>query len=241
MGERLNGVVAVVTGASSGIGEATALAFANEGATVALLARRRDRLDALAAKIGEDRALAIETDVTDPDSARAAIEQVVAAAGRLDVLVNNAGVGTRGPVEGADIARWKQMVEVNLLGVLYCTHAALPHLLGAAGGSRAVADVVTISSVAGRIASPHFGVYAATKHAVGAFSESLRKEVAGRQVRVGLVEPGIVHTESTADIPGSGYEWLQAADVADAVTYLVTRPKHVALNEILIRPTGQDR
>lgn len=241
MAGQLDDVVAVVTGASSGIGEATALALAAQGATVALLARRRDRLDALAAKIGTDRALAVEADVTDQGAARAAIERVVAEAGRVDVLVNNAGAGVMGPIEGADVATWEHVVNVNVMGVLYCTHAALPHLLDAANGPRGVADVVTISSVGGRVAALNYGVYAATKHAVGAFSESLRKEVAGRHVRVGLVEPGMVHTEMTSGTTDADWEWLQAADVADAVSYVVTRPAHAAVNEILIRPSAQER
>ncbi|MBV9848014.1 MAG: SDR family oxidoreductase [Kutzneria sp.] len=241
MSDRLNGLVAMVTGASSGIGEATALALAEQGATVVLLARRRDRIEALAARIGTDRALTVEADVSDREAVEAAVERVVGATGRLDVLVNNAGTGVIGPVQGADVAQWETMVAVDLLGVLYCTHAALPHLLAAAAGERAVADVVTISSVAGRVAKPNFGVYAATKHGVGAFSESLRAELAGRQVRVGLVEPGVVHTELTAGSFPSDVPSLHAGDVADAVTYMVTRPPHAAVNEILIRPSAQER
>ncbi|WP_167212288.1 SDR family oxidoreductase [Kribbella shirazensis] len=235
----LENVVAVVTGASSGIGEATAMTLADLGARVALLARRRDRLEALSAKLGTDRALAIEADVTDPGSVNEAVAAVVAATGRIDVLVNNAGTGVTGPIEGGDVAQWKAMVDVNLLGVLHCTQAALPHLLQAAEGPRGVADVVTISSVAGRMAGPPYGVYAATKHAVGAFSEALRKEVAGRRVRVGLVEPGMVQTELTTDTPRTDFEWLRPTDVADAVSYLVTRPRGVAVHELLVRPTQQ--
>lgn len=131
------------------------------------------------------------------------------------------------------------MVDVNALGALHTTHAALLHLFQAAQGPRGVADLVTISSVAGRSASPRYGLYAATKHAVEAFNESLRKQAAGRRIRVGLVEPGMVHTELTSGSADTGFEWLQAADVADTVSYIVTRPGHVAVNEVLIRPTEQ--
>jgi NADP-dependent 3-hydroxy acid dehydrogenase YdfG len=239
MAGMLDDSVAVITGASSGIGEATAVELAGRGATVALLARRRERLEALAARIGAGRALPIECDVTDLESVQNAMQQVVTATGRLDVLVNNAGTGFTGPIEGADVAQWEAMVAVNVLGVLYCSHAALPHLLQAAEGPRRVADLVTISSVAGRQVAPPYGVYAATKHAVGAFNEALRREVAGRRVRVGLVEPGMVHTELTDDGPATGFEWLHPVDVAGAVSYIVTRSSHIAVNEILVRPTEQ--
>src|SRR5262245_18548860 len=175
--ERLDGTVALVTGASSGIGEATALQLAGDGAAVALAARRVDRLEGLARKIGDDggKALVIEADVTDPQQAAGAVERTVAELGRLDTLVNNAGVMLLGPIEGAPVEEWERMVGINLLGRLHCTHAALPHLLeAAAGGPRQVADVVNISLVAGRVARTNNGVYSATKHAVGAFSESLR-------------------------------------------------------------------
>jgi NADP-dependent 3-hydroxy acid dehydrogenase YdfG len=253
MTERLAGTVALVTGASSGIGEATALALAEEGAAVALVARRRDKLEALAEKIGgPGKALVIEADVTDPAQAQAAVETTVQELGRLDTLVNNAGVMLLGPIVGAPVEEWQRMVQLNLLGLLYCTHAALPHLLEAAGsGPRSVADVVNVSSTAGRVARANSGVYNATKFGVGAFSESLRQEVTARHVRVTIIEPGATATElafhnrqeileEMAKTFG-GIEIMQAGDIANSIRYAVTQPRHVAVNEILIRPTEQER
>lgn len=254
MAEVLSGTVALVTGASSGIGEATARALAAQGAGVAVVARRRDRLDALVAQIAADsgRALAIEADVSDEAQARGAVEKAVGHFGRLDILINNAGVMLLGPIVDAPLEEWHRMLGVNIAGVLHCTHAALPHLLRAANETpRRVADIVTISSVAGRVARSGAGVYNATKFAVGAFSESLRQEVTGRHVRVTLVEPGAVQTELAGhnrpeilETLRSGLnvqEWLQAEDIADAIRYVVTRPRHIAINEVLIRPTEQER
>ena len=253
MAQRLDGTVALVTGASSGIGEATAIALAHEGARVALVARRRDRLEALAERLGgTERALVVEADITDVDAARRAVETTVAELGRLDTLVNNAGVMLLGPIVGAPVEEWQRMVELNVLGLLYCTHAALPHLLSAAEGEpRAVADVVNISSVAGRVARLNSGVYNATKHGVGAFSESLRQEVTARHVRVTLIEPGATATELALHnrpeiLEGmaqtfGGIEIMQAEDIAEAIRYAVTQPRRVAVNEILVRPTEQER
>ena len=253
MTERLDGTVALVTGASSGIGEAAALALARQGATVALVARRTDRLESLAEKIRDlgGNALSLRADVTDEHQARDAVERTVAELGRLDTLVNSAGVMLLGPVVGAPVEEWRRMVNLNLLGLLYCSHAALTHLLSAAEeGPRGVADLVNVSSVAGREARSGSGVYNATKHGVGAFSEALRKEVTGRHVRVSLVEPGAVETELAghnrpeilerirqrrADV-----EILQPEDIAETVTHIVTRPRHVAVNELLVRPTEQE-
>ncbi len=245
----LEGTVAVVTGASSGIGEATALKLAELGASVALVARRRDRIEDLAARIGAT-ALAIEADVGSKEQAQRAIERTVSELGRLDTLVNNAGVMLLGPVQDAPLEEWEQMLQVNVAGLLYCAHAALPHLVKAAqDGPRRVADMVNISSVAGRVARLGSGVYNLTKHGVGAFSESLRQEVTQRHVRVSLVEPGAVATELVShnrpeiqEQLGQRFgdiERLQAADIADAITYIVTRPRHVAINELLIRPAEQ--
>jgi NADP-dependent 3-hydroxy acid dehydrogenase YdfG len=252
MAETLSGTVALVTGASSGIGEATAAALAEEGATVALVARRRDKLEALAERIGSGRALVIEADVTDPDQARGAVERAAAELGRLDTLVNNAGVMLLGPIEGAPLEEWQRMVHLNVLGLLYCTHAALPHLLRAAGGEpRSVADVVNVSSTAGRIARLNSGVYNATKFGVGAFSESLRQEFATRHVRVTIIEPGATATELASHnrpeiLEGmaqtfGGIEIMRAEDIAHSIRYAVTQPRRVAVNEILIRPTEQER
>ena len=189
----LEGTVALVTGASSGIGAATAAALAGQGAAVALAARRRDRLEELAGEIrGQGgTALVLECDVTDQAQAAAAVERTAAELGRLDTLVNNAGVMLLGPAAGAPLAEWQQMVELNVLGLLYCAHAALPHLRRAAtDGPRQVADMVNLSSVAGRFARTGNGVYALTKFGVGAFSESLRQELAGQYVRVSAGRAG---------------------------------------------------
>ena len=251
----LSGTVALVTGASSGIGEATALSLAASGAAVALVARRRDRLQDLAERIQADggRAVVLGVDVTEQEQAAEAVERTVAELGRLDTLVNNAGVMLLGPMEHAPVEEWQRMVDVNVLGLMYCAHAALPHLLRAAeDGERRVADMINISSVAGRVARSGAGVYNATKFGVGAFSESLRQEVTKRHVRVSLVEPGAVETELVShNRPevqeglrqrfASITERLQSEDIADAITYVVTRPRHVAVNEILIRPTEQEQ
>jgi NADP-dependent 3-hydroxy acid dehydrogenase YdfG len=252
MADRLDGTVALVTGASSGIGEATARALAAEGAAVAVAARRKDRLDELAKKIEDDggKALAIETDVTDQQNATELVQLTVDKLGRLDMLVNNAGVMLLGPIVDAPTEEWDRMVALNLQGLLYCTHAAMPHLLSAAEDSpRRVADVVNISSVAGRVARAGSGVYNLTKWGVGAFSESLRQEVTERNVRVSLIEPGAVATELTDHLRDeirdqtkerfAGVERLEAGDIAEAIAYIVTRPRRVAVNEMLVRPTDQ--
>jgi NADP-dependent 3-hydroxy acid dehydrogenase YdfG len=250
----LDDTVALVTGASSGIGAATAGALAARGCAVALAARRKDRLDTLAASIRDvgGTALVLEADITQPGQATDAVERTVAELGRLDTLVNNAGMMLLGPAVDAPLAEWQQMVELNVLGLLYCAHAALPHLLRAADDApRRVADMVNVSSVAGRVARSGSGVYNLTKHGLGAFSESLRQEVTKRHVRVSLVEPGATDTElSGHNRPEvleairsqfSGVDRMQADDIAEAITFIVTRPRHVAINEILIRPTEQER
>jgi NADP-dependent 3-hydroxy acid dehydrogenase YdfG len=254
MTRALQGTVALVTGASSGIGEATALALAAEGAAVAIAARRRDRLEALAARIAADggKALVLEADVTDEEQAGAIVERTVAELGRLDTVVNNAGLMLLGPIVGADADEWMLMLDLNVKGLMHVTHAALPHLLRAAESEpRRVADLVNISSVAGRFARAGSGAYNASKWAVNAFSESLRQEITKRHVRVSLIEPGLVETELQSHnrpeiqtqirtlVPqGAG---LEASDIADAIVYIVTRARHVAINEVLIRPTEQDR
>jgi NADP-dependent 3-hydroxy acid dehydrogenase YdfG len=229
----LDGTVALVTGASSGIGAATAAALAAQGAAVALAARREDRLEALAAGFtGQGgTALVLECDITEEQQAAAAVQRTVAGLGRLDTLVNNAGVMLLGPVDGAPLPEWQQMVQLNVLGLLYCAHAALPHLLAAAaGGPRQVAGMVNISSVAGRAARNGNGVYSLTKHGIGAFSESLRQEVARRHVRVSLVGPGATATELASrnrpevlqSIRSQFGQAMTAGDIADAITYIIT-------------------
>jgi NADP-dependent 3-hydroxy acid dehydrogenase YdfG len=251
--EQLKGTVALVTGASSGIGEATAAALAAHGASVSIIARRRDRLEELAARIRSSggTALVIEADIAREDQASEAVERTVSELGRLDTLINNAGVMLLGPIVGAPIEEWRRMMEINVMGLMYCSHAALPHLLkAAASGPRRVADLVNISSVAGRTVRRGAGVYNATKHAVGAFSEALRQEVTREHVRVSLVEPGAVETELASHNRPEVLEQLrarigeiermQSEDIARAITYIVTEPRHVAINEILVRPTEQE-
>ncbi|MEU8393765.1 SDR family NAD(P)-dependent oxidoreductase [Nonomuraea sp. NPDC048892] len=243
MSTTLQGKAVLVTGASSGIGEATALALSAQGARVAVGARRADRLKSLVDK-APGEVLALELDVTDQESVRAAVAETVERFGALDVLVNNAGVMLAGPIVGADTTEWTRMVETNLLGSMYAVHAALPHLLERKG------TIVQISSTSGRIASAYNGVYAATKFGVTAFSEALRQEVTALGVRVVVVEPGFVATELAGHITdpamraaaqnmAATMRTLRPEDIADAVVYAVTQPQHVAVNEILIRPTDQ--
>jgi NADP-dependent 3-hydroxy acid dehydrogenase YdfG len=248
MAGQLTGKVALVTGASSGIGRATALALAEAGADVAIGARRTDRLTELSEEITKHgvRVLAVDLDVTDEAACNRAVERTVTDLGGLDILVNNAGVMLLGQIEGADTEDWRRMVNTNVLGLMYMTHAGLPHLLERRG------VVVQMSSVAGRIARLGSGAYNASKWAVNAFSESLRQEVTGRGVRVVLIEPGVVETELREHITqpaakeqiqsmADSMRQLQPEDVATAVLYAVAQPEHVAINEVLIRPTDQER
>ena len=250
---RLDGTVALVTGASSGIGEATALALAAEGATVALAARRADRLAALAARIAAEggRALACEADLAREAGPAELVERVVGELGRLDTLVNNAGLMLLGPATEAPLQEWERMVTLNVAAVLRCAHAALPHLLAAAEDSpRGVSDMVNVSSTAGRQVKPGSGVYNLTKHGLGAFAESLRMEVSRRHLRISLIEPGATDTELRDHLRPEIRERqrerlatmtpLGAGDVAESILHIVTRPRHVMINEILIRPTDQN-
>jgi NADP-dependent 3-hydroxy acid dehydrogenase YdfG len=238
--------VVAVTGASSGIGEATALACARAGASVALAARRADRIEKLAASIVEEggRAIAVPTDVGEEDQARAFIQRAHAELGRLDVLVNNAGTMLLGPIENAPTEEWRRMIQANIFGVLYCSHAALPLMREQGSG-----HIVNVSSVAGRVARAGSGVYNLTKFGVGAFSESLRQEGVEIGLRVTLIEPGAVATElSGHNRPEvreqiskrfAGVTPLSAEDIAAAVLYAIGQPPNVSINEVLIRPSGQ--
>ena len=253
MASNLSGSVALVTGASSGIGAATARQLADNGATVAVVARRKDRLDTLVADIESSggTAFAVEADIGDRGQAEGAVATVAERVGRLDILINNAGLMLLGPVADADVDEWDRMISVNVQGLLYTTRAALSHLLHAAeNGPRQVADVVNISSVAGRVASDGFGVYNLTKFGVNGFTESLRQEVARRHVRVGVVEPGAVVTELTShnteqiqadmfDPFNEQTERLAPEDIADGIAYMVTRPRHASISEMWIMPTEQ--
>jgi NADP-dependent 3-hydroxy acid dehydrogenase YdfG len=248
-GRPLAGKVALVTGASSGIGEATAVALAEAGAAVAIGARRRHRLDALAARLRDGGAsvVQLDLDVTDESACADAVRRTRDELGGLDVLVNNAGVMLLGTIVGADPEDWRRMLSTNVLGLMYMTHAAIDGMVEQGSG-----DVVNISSVAGRTARKGAGVYNASKWAVNAFSESLRQEVTGRGVRISLVEPGAVATELTDHITqpeakraskemAQNMRALQADDIARAILYVVGQPPHVAVNEVLVRPTDQER
>ena len=252
MTSKLTGTVALVTGASSGIGEATARRLAEDGAAVALVARRRDRLETLTAEIEHagSTALAVAADITDRRQAEAALRLTVERFGRLDILVNNAGLMLLGPVVGADPAEWDRMIAINAQGLLYTTHAALPYLLKAAeDGPRQVADIVNISSIAGRVAWNGYGVYNMTKFGVNGFTEALRQEVTKRHVRVGVLGPGGVTTELGSHNTGAAREEIDAFyattetltpdDIADGVTYMVSRPRHASIGELWIMPTDQ--
>ena len=246
----LEGRRIAITGASSGIGEATAEALAEAGAALALGARRRDRIEALADRIGTSgpKAVPIEVDVGDEAQARNFIEQASAELGGLDGLINNAGLMLLGPVDGSDTEEWRRMIDVNVLGLLYCTHAALP-LIGQAGGG----DIVNVSSVAGRNAGAGAAVYNFTKFGVTGFSEALRQEALHSNVRVTCVEPGFVATElqghNEAPLVKQAIEKmqeqigdpLQASDIAASILYAISQPPHVCINEVLVRPTGQAR
>lgn len=241
----LEGEVAIVTGASSGIGAATARALGDEGMAVALAARREDRLTDLADEIddGPGEALVVPTDVTDRDAVDDLVETTVDEFGDLDVLVNNAGVMLLQKVADADPDDWRTMVEVNLLGLMHASKAALPHLRG--GG-----DLVQVSSVAGRETSQTAAGYNATKWGVNGFTDALRKEETENGVRTTIVEPGAVETELQDHIPDEevkqriegwveSMEALQPEDIAAAVLYAVGQPRHVSINELLVRPTDQ--
>jgi NADP-dependent 3-hydroxy acid dehydrogenase YdfG len=244
---RLDGKVALVTGASSGIGEATALALAAEGARVAVAARRRDRLEALVKRIEErgGQALPLVVDVTDEAQVREMVQRTRDQWGRVDILVNNAGVAHFGRIDEAKTEEWREMVNLNLLGVMYATQAVLP-LMKAQGSGH----IVNLSSVAGRTVRAGNVVYSATKWGVGAFSEGLRQEVEKQHIRVTLIEPGVVATELQRTLldqtaTDEALAWfrsvtpLKVEDIAAAIVYAVTQPPQVDVNELLIRPTEQ--
>jgi NADP-dependent 3-hydroxy acid dehydrogenase YdfG len=245
----LAGRVAVVTGATSGIGAATARRFVDDGAAVALLGRRRDRLDELTAALGGDGVLAIAADITDPDALPAAAEQIRGTLGRVDLVIANAGAMLGAPFETADVAEWDRMLDLNVRALLRTGRTFADDLLGAASeGLRA--DLVHIGSVAGHLAYPNYGVYSATKAAVAHLTRNLRTEFGPRGVRVKSVEPGFVATELGDDMADAdGREMLasmreqltslEPGDVADAIAYAVAAPPHVNVAEMVVVPTGQ--
>ncbi len=246
----LSGRAIAITGASSGIGAACARMLADAGASVALAARRADRLEQVAGEIESagGTAVAIEADIAQEEQANAFVRQAHERLGRLDGLVNNAGVMLLGPVTDADTEDWRRMIDVNVLGLLYCTHAALPLMRDGGGG-----HIVNISSVAGRVAALGSAVYNLTKWGVGGFSEGLRQEALHMGIRVTLVEPGFVDTElqghNTHPAVLAGMQTmreeigqvLSADDIARGVLYALSQPQHVSVNEVLIRPTAQRR
>jgi clavulanate-9-aldehyde reductase len=238
--------VVAITGASSGIGEATALALAAAGAKVALAARRAERLEEIVARIeaAGGEALAIPTDVADEGQANAFVEGTAEHFGRLDALINNAGVMQLGPIEGAPTEEWRRMVDVNVFGVLYCTHAALPILRAAGGG-----HIVNVSSVGGKVVGTYSGVYSLTKFGLGAFTEALRRESIEAGIRVTLVVPGSTATELRSHTREeilaetvqafAGVTPLDPADIAAAIVAALVQPANVSISEIVVRPSRQ--
>lgn len=245
----ISGKVAIVTGASSGIGEATAIALAAAGAKVVIAARRGDRLQSLSQRIQQSggEVLALTVDVADESQVRDLVAKTQNQWGRIDILVNNAGVMLLGMIDGANTEDWRRMMNINVLGLMYATHAVLPIMKSQGEG-----HIVNVSSVAGRVANAGSGVYNASKWAVNAFSEALRKEVYQNSIRVTIIEPGLVATELPQHITDLGAKEraagfygslknLESEDIAGAIVYAVTQPPHVNVNEILIRPTEQER
>jgi NADP-dependent 3-hydroxy acid dehydrogenase YdfG len=245
---RLQGKVALLTGASSGIGEASALALAKEGAAVAVAARRQDRLDALVAAVqaAGGRALALPGDVADELAAKHFVTATVAHFGRLDILVNSAGVIESNRVEGADAAKWRRVMDVNLFGSLYTCSAAIGQMRAQGGG-----DIINISSTAGRRANPVFNPYATSKHALNAMTEGMRQELGSRGIRVCIIEPGATTTEIVSGISHpkvrdsmrrhvSKEGAMSPEDIAAVVVFVTTLPSRVSVSEILVRPTIDD-
>ncbi|KFI81922.1 SDR family NAD(P)-dependent oxidoreductase [Bifidobacterium psychraerophilum] len=251
MVDNLQGTVALITGASSGIGQASARRLAAAGASVAIVARRTERLEELADELraSGSTVLTVSADLTDADAATDAVERTVSKLGRLDTVVNAAGLMLNGPTAELTLDDWDRMIDINLRGLLHVSKVALPHLLAAAQQEpRKVADLVNISSVAGRFAAPGTAGYNATKFGVTAVSEALRQEYAKEHLRVSVVEPGRVDTELFDHREGSAEDFeamfgkiepLRASDIAEAVATIVTSPRRSAINEIVIRPTEQ--
>jgi NADP-dependent 3-hydroxy acid dehydrogenase YdfG len=245
MDGKLNGKVAVVTGASSGIGEATVRSLAAEGAAVVAGARRKVRLDGLVEEITRDggKVIAVECDVTDEQQAHALVDRAIEEFGKIDILVNNAGVMLLSKVEKGLSDEWRQMFDVNVLGLLYATDATIEAMKKQGSG-----HIVNVSSVAVRKTRPTVGVYSGTKFAVNAISEAMRQELLEDGIRITMVEPGAVATELTDHITDEevreglkqrNIEPLQSEDIANAITFAVSQPQRVSVNEILIRPTQQ--
>lgn len=245
MTQVLTGKVALVTGGGTGIGEAAAIALATAGAQVAISGRRLERLNAVVAAIeaAGGAALAIQSDVSDEADAFGAVEQTVAAFGRLDIVINSAGVNEAGGIQSLDLAGWRKVIDINLWGTIYTCKAAVPHLKAVGGG-----DIINISSTAGRRAAGLFASYATSKHGVNGFTESIRQELGGDNIRVSVVEPGATESEIADSI--SDPKWsaaikhhvtkggaMKASDIADAIMFIVSLPRRANVSQILIRPT----
>lgn len=245
MSGQLAGKVALVTGASSGIGEAAALCLAEAGATVALCARRVDRLSGLVAQIEAvgGKALAIPGDMTVEEDAREAVEKTVAAFGRIDILINSAGIMEAGGIENCDTAIYRRVIDINLMGTVYTSAAAVPHMLGQGGG-----DIITISSLAGRKGGPMTSAYSASKHAVNMMTDGMRQELGGKNIRVTTLMPGATETEVADSI--SDPQWRTAIkahvskegavkprDIGEAIVFILAMPRRTNISEISIRPT----
>lgn len=245
MSGQLAGKVALVTGASSGIGEAAALCLAEAGATVALCARRVDRLSGLVAQIEAvgGKALAIPGDMTVEEDAREAVEKTVAAFGRIDILINSAGIMEAGGIENCDTAIYRRVIDINLMGTVYTSAAAVPHMLEQGGG-----DIITISSLAGRKGGPMTSAYSASKHAVNMMTDGMRQELGGKNIRVTTLMPGATETEVADSI--SDPQWRTAIkahvskegavkprDIGEAIVFILAMPRRTNISEISIRPT----
>jgi NADP-dependent 3-hydroxy acid dehydrogenase YdfG len=243
MSRDLSGAIAVVTGASSGIGEAISLRLADLGATVTAVSRRPEAVDAVVGKIADNggQAVAATGDVADLDSVRGVIDATVERFGRLDIVVCSAGTAILGPFRDIEPGAWQSMIDTNIGGYVNTAHTVLPHLLAAAAdGPRGVADLVAISSTSGRRPLAGNNIYGATKHAVTALSEAMRQDVAELSVRVGIVSPGMVETPLTEQFSQlMPFQFLTPVDVADAVEFMITRPAGTAINEMIMRATHQ--
>lgn len=245
MTQRLNGKVALITGGGSGIGAAAAEAFAAHGMSVAITGRRRARLNSVAQRIAQagGTAIAVASDVADEQSAFAAVDETVRQFERLDVLVNAAGVNEAGGIGALDLESWRRVVDINLWGTIHSCKAALPHLRAAGGG-----DIINISSTAGRRAAGAFASYATSKHGVNGFTESIRQELGGENIRVCVIEPGATETDIAQSV--SDPKWsamiqqhvskadaMQASDIADAIIFALMLPRRANVSQMLIRPT----
>jgi NADP-dependent 3-hydroxy acid dehydrogenase YdfG len=245
MAQALGGKIALVTGASSGIGAATAIALAAAGATVALSARRKDRLDELVTQIeaAGGKALALPGDMAVEADALGAVADTVKALGRIDILINSAGIMQTGGIEGADLAEYRRVVDINLMGTVYTCQAAIPHML-----EQGVGDIINISSLAGRKGGPETNAYSASKHALNAMTNGMRQELGDRNIRVSFLMPGATETEVASGISNPAWREaiakhvskegaVKASEIADTLVFMLSMPRNVNIAEISVRPT----